>query len=197
MEKDVFRKYEYAQKMLDIELNILIDAFEKKHGYNPVEHTKTRIKKDDSILKKLEEKGYEYTTTNIQKYVKDVVGYRIVVSFISDVYDIVSLITHSTNIIIKERRDYILNPKESGYTSYHLIVLVPIYLENVVEYIQAEIQVRTVAMDFWASLDHKIRYKFPEAIPEEVKKEMESYSKDIQELDKKMYDLNQIMSRYQ
>ena len=82
MEKDVFRKYEYAQKMLDIELNILIDAFEKKHGYNPVEHTKTRIKKDDSILKKLEEKGYEYTTTNIQKYVKDVVGYRIVVSFI-------------------------------------------------------------------------------------------------------------------
>ena len=197
MEKDVFRKYEYAQKMLDIELNILIDAFEKKHGYNPVEHTKTRIKKEDSILKKLEEKGYEYTTTNIQKYVKDVVGYRIVVSFISDVYDIVSLITHSTNIIIKERRDYILNPKESGYTSYHLIVLVPIYLENVVEYIQAEIQVRTVAMDFWASLDHKIRYKFPEAIPEEVKKEMESYSKDIQELDKKMYDLNQIMSRYQ
>ncbi len=197
MEENFYMKYQYAEKMLEAELEILIHSFEKKHGYTPVEHVKKRMKTESSIRKKLEKKGYEFTEENIEKHVSDVLGFRIVVSFLSDVYDIVSLVSHSPNIILKERKDYIASPKETGYTSYHLIVLVPIYLENMVEYIPAEIQVRTVAMDFWASLDHKIRYKFKESIPEEVKKEMENYAKDIQELDRKMYYLNQIMSKYQ
>ncbi len=197
MNNNFFIKYEYAKKMLETELDILIHSFELKHGYTPVEHMKSRIKSISSIQKKLERRGYSYTEENIEKHVTDVIGVRIVVSFLSDVYDIVSLITHSTNIILKERRDYIANPKESGYTSYHLIVLVPIYLESYVEYIPAEIQVRTVAMDFWASLDHKIRYKFKEEIPEEVQVEMKNYAKDIQELDRKMYHMNQIMNKYQ
>lgn len=197
MNSNFFIKYEYAKKMLETELDILIHSFELKHGYTPVEHIKSRIKSIPSIQKKLEGRGYSYTEENVEKHVTDVIGIRIVVSFLSDVYDIVSLITHSTNIILKERRDYIANPKESGYTSYHLIVLVPIYLESYVEYIPAEIQVRTVAMDFWASLDHKIRYKFKEEIPEEVQVEMKNYAKDIQELDRKMYHMNQIMNKYQ
>ncbi len=197
MFSDFYTKYEYAKKMLETELEILIHSFEIKHGYTPVEHMKSRLKTMPSIKKKLEEKGYSFTPDNIEKQINDIIGCRIVVSFLSDVYDIVSLISHSPNLIIKERKDYIANPKESGYTSYHIIALVPIYLENRVEYIQAEIQVRTVAMDFWASLDHKIRYKFHESIPEEVQKEMEHYAKDIQELDRKMYHLNQIMSKYQ
>ncbi len=197
MSPTLYIKYEYAKKMLETELEILIHSFEQKHGYTPVEHMKSRMKTSSSIQKKLERKGYEYTEENIVKHVNDIIGFRIVVSFLSDVYDIVSLISHSTNIIIKERKDYIAAPKTTGYTSYHLIVLIPVYLENLVEYVQAEIQVRTVAMDFWASLDHKIRYKFKESIPEEVKKEMENYAKDIQQLDKKMYYLNQIMSKYQ
>lgn len=197
MNSNFFIKYEYAKKMLETELDILIHSFELKHGYTPVEHIKSRIKSIPSIQKKLEGRGYSYTEENVEKHVTDVIGIRIVVSFLSDVYDIVSLITHSTNIILKERRDYIANPKESGYISYHLIVLVPIYLESYVEYIPAEIQVRTVAMDFWASLDHKIRYKFKEEIPEEVQVEMKNYAKDIQELDRKMYHMNQIMNKYQ
>ena len=197
MNSNFFIKYEYAKKMLETELDILIHSFELKHGYTPVEHIKSRIKSIPSNQKKLEGRGYSYTEENVEKHVTDVIGIRIVVSFLSDVYDIVSLITHSTNIILKERRDYIANPKESGYTSYHLIVLVPIYLESYVEYIPAEIQVRTVAMDFWASLDHKIRYKFKEEIPEEVQVEMKNYAKDIQELDRKMYHMNQIMNKYQ
>ncbi len=197
MKESISVKYEYAKQMLKTELEILIHSFEQKHGYMPVEHIKSRIKSIQSIERKLEKKGYPFTKENIEKHVSDIIGFRIVVSFISDVYDIVSLITHSPNIILKERKDYITTPKESGYSSYHLIVLVPIYLENVIEYVEAEIQVRTVAMDFWASLDHKIRYKFKEGIPEEVKKEMESYAKDIQDLDKKMYYMNQIMSKYQ
>lgn len=197
MSNNFYTKYEYAQKMLETELNILIDSFERKHGYTPVEHVKTRLKTLPSIQKKLEKKGYIYSVDNIEKHIMDVIGFRIVVSFLSDVYDIVSLISHSTNLIIKQRKDYIENPKESGYTSYHLILLVPIYLENYVEYIPAEIQVRTVAMDFWASLDHKIRYKFKEQIPHEVQNEMLSYAKDIRELDHKMYYMNQIVNKYQ
>ncbi len=197
MNSDIYIKYEYAHQMLETELDILLRSFEQKHGYSPVEHVKSRIKTIQSIERKMKDKKIVSTKENIIKYITDIIGFRIVVSFLSDVYDIVSLITHSTNIIIKERKDYIRTPKDSGYTSYHLIVLVPIYLENVVEYIPAEIQVRTVAMDFWASLDHKIRYKFQEEIPEDVQKEMSEYAKDIQELDRKMYYLNQIMSKYQ
>ena len=192
-----FYKYEYAKKMLETELQILISEFERKHGYMPVEHIKSRIKTKDSILKKLENKGYDYTFENIEKHISDVVGFRIVVSFLSDVYDIVSMLSRSTNIIIKQRKDYIKDPKKSGYSSYHLIILVPIYLEGYVEYVTAEIQVRTVAMDFWASLDHKIRYKFKEEIPEEVQSTMLSYAEDIQELDRKMYEMNKIMSKYE
>lgn len=197
MTNKFYVKYEYAKQMLQTELEILLHSFEQKHGYNPVEHMKSRLKSVSSIEKKLEHKGLSNSFLNVERYITDVVGFRIVVSFLSDVYDIVSLIAHSPNLIVKERKDYIRTPKDSGYTSYHLIVLVPIYLENVVEYIPAEIQVRTVAMDFWASLDHKIRYKFKEAIPLEVQQKMEDYAKDIQELDYKMYSLNQIMNKYQ
>lgn len=193
----LFLKYDYALAMLDTEINILIQEFVRKHGYNPVEHIKSRIKTEKSIRNKLNELGQEYNERNILYYVSDVVGFRIVVSFISDVYDIISMLNNSHNLIIKQRKDYIEYPKESGYTSYHLIVLVPIYLEKRVEYIEAEIQVRTIAMDFWATLDHKIRYKFPDKIPDEVSNAMKSYAKDIKELDKKMYYVNEVMNKYQ
>ncbi len=197
MDQDCFYKYEYAQKMLETELQVLIKEFERKHGYMPVEHVKSRIKSQKSIQNKLLSKGYEYNFENIEKQISDVIGFRIVVSFLSDVYDIVSMISHSTNLLIKKRKDYIKEPKETGYSSYHLIVLVPIYLEGYVEYVTAEIQVRTVAMDFWASLDHKIRYKFHEEIPLDVQEAMLSYAEDIQELDRKMYEMNKIMSKYE
>ncbi len=192
-----FIKYQYALKMLETEVGILLEDFSHRHGYNPVEHIKSRIKTEKSIRHKLEEKNLLYTERNILLHVPDVVGLRIVVSFLSDVYDIVSTINNSHNIIIKKRKDYIANPKESGYTSYHLIVLVPIYLENHVEYVEAEIQIRTIAMDFWASLDHKIRYKFPNEIPADVSEAIQNYAKDIKEMDKKMYQLNKIMNSYQ
>lgn len=196
MQVEELYKYKYAKGMLETEIDILIQEFERKHGYTPVEHVKSRLKSENSIEKKLLSKGLEATYENAIRYIDDIVGLRIVVSFLSDVYDIVSLITKSTNILIKERRDYVTFPKSTGYSSYHFKVLVPIYLESYIEYIPAEIQVRTVAMDFWASLDHKIRYKFPEDIPEEVQIKMKEYATDIQELDRKMYELNKIMSKY-
>ncbi len=189
-------KYEYAKRTLETEIAILIDEFVHKHEYNPVEHVKSRIKSQKSIVNKLVNKGYVPTINNMKNNIYDIVGIRIVCSFLTDVYDIVSMISKSSNIIIKERRDYISNPKKTGYSSYHLIVLVPIYLSTGKEYIPAEIQIRTIAMDFWASLDHKISYKFDNSIPKEVQEEMYKSSLAITELDRKMLDLNELVNKF-
>lgn len=192
----LFLKYQFAKQVLDTEIDILIREFQFTHGYSPIEHIKSRIKSERSIMSKLEKKGYLQTLDNIVKYIQDVVGVRIVCSFLTDVYDIVHLIEHSTNIIVKERRDYIKYPKTTGYSSYHLIVLVPVHLQEHVEYVEAEIQIRTMAMDFWATLDHKIQYKFNDEIPEDVKAQMLDYSKIVNEMDTKMLELNDLMNKY-
>ena len=189
-------KYNFALQLLETQFNILIKEFEFKNKYNPVEHMKSRLKTEKSIIDKLNKKGYEVTTKNMISHVHDIIGIRIVCSFLDDVYDIVDIIKSSKQFKIKEEKDYIKNPKSTGYMSYHLIVLVPIYLNETVEYIEAEVQIRTSAMDFWASIDHKIQYKFPSEIPEEVKNEMFNCAVDIRKLDEKMYQLNEIVNKY-
>ena len=186
---ELMLKYEFALESLMTDLKILIREYEFNNKYNPVEHLKSRLKTVDSAIQKLERKGYEVNTYNLINHVHDMIGVRIVCSFISDVYDIVNIIKNSKQFKIKEEKDYIRSPKSSGYTSYHLIVLVPIHLNSRIEYVEAEIQIRTIAMDFWASLDHKIQYKFEGAIPDEVKKEMYNSSQDIKALDYKMYKI--------
>lgn len=189
--KELMLKYEFAQKRLITELDILLEEFEFNNGYNPVEHTKSRIKKMESIVKKLDRKGYEVTTDSIQRHVHDVVGLRIVCSFLSDVYDIINIIKSSKQFIIKDESDYIKNPKDSGYTSYHINLLVPIHLEGKTEYIEAEIQIRTVAMDCWASLDHKLRYKVDTT--EELEEEMHNCADKMIEIDKQMQHLCELV----
>lgn len=187
-------KYDFALEKLKTELNILIKEYEFNNKYQPVDHIKSRIKTKESAIKKLEKKGYDIDIPNLMDKVHDMVGIRIVCSFLSDVYDIVNMIEKSQNLKIIEKRDYIKKPKKSGYSSYHLIVQVPIYLNEEVEYIKAEIQIRTMAMDFWASLDHKIQYKF-NSIPKEVKEEMYNCSLAIKALDDKMINLNEIVKQ--
>ncbi|MBE6149584.1 MAG: GTP pyrophosphokinase family protein [Firmicutes bacterium] len=189
-------KYKFALEMLETEIKILIEEFEFKNKYNPVEHIKSRIKSKESAIKKLKNKNYDITLENLKKHVHDMVGVRIVCSFLSDVIDIVKLIENSKQIKIKEKKDYITTPKDTGYSSYHLIVFVPIYLNGKEELIEAEIQIRTVAMDFWASLDHKIQYKFPKEIPEEIKQDLYNCSLSIKALDKRMLILNEIVNKY-
>ena len=170
-----------------------------KEAMNVTNDIKSRIKSEKSIKNKLKDKGYDYTLANIKKYIHDVVGIRIVVSFLSDVYDIVSILKNSQDLIIVKQQDYIKEPKDTGYISYHLNVLIPIYLNNKTEYVEGEIQIRTIAMDFWASLDHKIEYKFSdtEKIPLEVYDKMYENSLIIKELDKKMMRLNETVNKYE
>ena len=193
---ELMLKYNFALQLLETQFNILIKEFEFKNKYNPVEHMKSRLKTEKSIIDKLNKKGYEITAKNMISHVHDIIGIRIVCSFLDDVYVIVDIIKSSKQFKIKEEKDYIKNPKSTGYMSYHLIVLVPIYLNETVEHVEAEIQIRTSAMDFWASIDHKVQYKFPSEIPEEVKKEMYNCSLDIRKLDEKMQQLNEFVNKY-
>ena len=189
-------KYKFALSVLETEIKVLIDEFIFKNNYNPVEHMKSRVKSIESATTKLKNRGYDLNALNLVNHVHDMVGLRIVCSFLSDVKDVVNIIKNSNHIKIKEEKDYISNPKDTGYISYHLIVYVPIYLDNKEEYIEAEIQIRTVAMDFWASLDHKIQYKFPNDIPDEIKKELYNCSLVTKLLDNKMQALNDAVNQY-
>ena len=189
-------KYKCALITLETHLDILIKDFELNNNYMPVEHVKSRIKSVDSALNKLIKRNYNISVENIKDHVHDMVGIRIVCSFLDDVYKIVNLIKNSDFITVHEEKDYIKNPKDTGYSSYHLLVNVPVYLSNGVEEVEAEIQIRTMAMDFWASLDHKIQYKFEERIPKNIMEEMHNCSIDINDLDQKMLHLNESVQKF-
>lgn len=193
--QEMMLKYEFAKKKIETDLEILLREYAFKEGYNPVEHIKSRIKSFDRIVEKLNRKEKEITITNILSHVSDVVGMRIVCSFIKDVYTIADIIRSTGEFILKSEKDYIEEPKESGYRSYHMIVLVPIHLENRTEYIPVEIQIRTVAMDCWASLDHKLRYRYPDGISEELEKEIVESANDMLEIDKKMQHISDVINK--
>lgn len=191
---DLLAKYSLGKEKLEQILRNLIDNFISSYNYNPVEHIKSRLKTENSIINKLKNKHLEVTNENIIENVKDVIGIRLVCSFLTDIYDIVNLISNISELNIIEKKDYVSNPKESGYTSYHLIVLVPIVYNGKKDFVKAEIQIRTVAQDFWASLSHKIQYKYENNIPNDIKEEMYEYSLIVNQLDKKMVNLNKIVN---
>lgn len=194
--EEVLLKYNFAKEILDTELKIILKEYEYNKGYNPVEHVKSRIKSSESAIKKLEKRNYELTTSNLVNHVHDMIGIRIVCSFLSDVRAVVKVIKKSRLFKIKEESDYISKPKESGYISYHMNVLVPIHLHQKIEYVEAEIQIRTIAMDFWASLDHKLRYKISTELPDDITKEVYECSRVIKDLDIKMENLRTSIDEY-
>lgn len=193
---ELMLKCDFALQSLTTELNILIKEYEFNNKVNPVEHIKTRIKTKESAVNKLIRKGYDVNKENLITHIHDMVGVRIVCSFLSDVYEIVKIIKNSKLYVIRKEDDFIKNPKTSGYSSYHLNVLVPIHLNGKVENVEAEIQIRTMAMDFWASLEHKMRYKFEGEIPQEIQDEIFACSLEVKDLDTKMYNLNERIKNY-
>ena len=183
--------YRSALKEIRTKLEILNDEFRLVHQYNPIEHIESRLKTDESITRKLIRKGKEITVENIQKYIDDIAGVRVICSFTPDIYRIVDMISSQDDIEVLKTKDYMLNPKVNGYRSYHLIVRVPIFLSDRVVPTKVEIQIRTVAMDFWASLEHKIYYKYEGNTPEYIKKEMKECADLVTFLDSKMLAINE------
>ena len=183
--------YKSALKEVGTKIEILSDEFQYIHKYNPIEHVKSRIKSPESIVKKLRRDGYESTLENMVRYVNDIAGIRIICSFTSDIYRIADMIAKQSDLKILSFKDYIKKPKESGYKSYHMILTVPIFLSNQVVDTKVELQIRTVAQDFWASLEHKIYYKFEGNAPDHISQELRNCAKIVAELDEKMLSLNE------
>lgn len=192
----VMLKYNFALNVLETNIRILLSEYEYQNKNSVVDHIKVRLKTKESAIKKLEEKGCKITIENLIKHVNDIVGIRIVCPFLSDVYVVINMLKNCKTFIIDDEKDYITNPKDTGYISYHLIVSVPVQLQEGIEYFKAEIQVRTMAMDFWASLDHKLQYKFNKIIPDEIKYEMYKCSVDIKNVDDKMLALKNFITEY-
>ena len=183
--------YNSALKEVGTKLEILNDEFVHIHKYNPIEYIKSRIKTPESIVKKLKRDGYESTIENMRNYINDIAGIRIVCSFTSDIYRLAEMIGKQNDLTVICVKDYIKNPKVSGYKSFHMHVTVPIFLSDRVVETKVEIQIRTIAMDFWASLEHKIYYKFEGHAPEYISRDLRACAEIVSNLDAKMLQLNE------
>ena len=189
--QEVTLVYSAALKQINTKLEILNDEFQHVHRYNPIEHIKSRMKTSESIVKKLKRYGYESTIENMVKYINDIAGIRVICSFTSDIYRIADMIGNQNDIKVISVKDYIKHPKASGYKSYHMLVAVPVFLSDRSVEVKVEIQIRTVAMDFWASLEHKINYKFEGNAPQHIKTELVECARMVSDLDARMLSLNE------
>ena len=188
--------YDSALREINTKLEILNNEFKLAHRYNPIEHITSRIKSPQSIAKKIRHKNLPLTIESIVKHINDVAGIRIICSFTSDIYRIADLIAKQSDVKVLKIKDYIMCPKENGYMSYHMIVCVPIFLSNNVIDTKIEIQIRTIAMDFWASLEHKIYYKFEGNAPESIRKQLKECADIVSFLDQKMLSINDDIQSY-
>ncbi|MDY4670597.1 MAG: GTP pyrophosphokinase family protein [Oliverpabstia sp.] len=187
--------YDAALRQVVTKIDILNGEFAHVHRYNPIEHVKSRIKEPQSIVKKLKRQGHEVTLENMLKYIKDIAGVRIICSFTSDIYRIADMLAQQADLKILELTDYLAEPKVSGYRSYHMLVTVPVYLSDGVVDTKVEIQIRTIAQDFWASLEHKIYYKFEGNAPAFISQELRDCARIVSELDAKMLSLNEAIKQ--
>ena len=178
--------YRSALKEVSTKVEILNDEFQQVHQYNPIEYIKSRIKSPESIVKKLKRYGYESSIDNMVDYINDIAGIRIVCSFTSDIYKLAEIIGKQNDLTVVSVKDYIKHPKESGYKSYHMLVTVPIFLSDRVVDTKVEIQIRTMAMDFWATIEHSLQYKYKANIPDHIRERLSAAAKAIIVLDNEM-----------
>jgi putative GTP pyrophosphokinase len=185
--------YKFALHEVETKIEILQEEFQLLHDYNPIEHTKSRVKSPESIMKKLYRKGGASSLEDIKRNIQDIAGIRITCSFISDIYRISEMLQAQKDLKILTIKDYIKNPKPNGYKSLHMLVEVPVFMSDGEEMVCVEIQIRTIAMDFWASLEHKIFYKYNESVPDRLLEDLKNAADTAYELDLKMEQLQQEM----
>ncbi|MFC9894985.1 GTP pyrophosphokinase family protein [Nocardia sp. NPDC127579] len=183
--------YRFVTSELMTKINILADEFTYIHNYSPIEHVGSRLKSPESILRKLERKNIPATLPDIRKSIVDIAGVRITCSFIQDTYRIADMLTSQSDVTVNEVRDYIANPKPNGYKSLHLLLELPVFMSDRVEHVPVELQIRTIAMDFWASLEHKIYYRYGGDIPSELLAELTDAADAANRLDMRMEHLHE------
>lgn len=182
--------YKFALDALETKIEILKEEFQLLHDYNPIEHTKSRLKSPESIMKKLMRKGGDFSFHSIKYHIQDIAGLRITCSFRSDIYRIVDMLRNQRDLTVLKVKDYIKHPKPNGYQSLHLLLEVPVFMSDREERVCVEVQIRTIAMDFWASLEHKIFYKYNEDVPSRLLLELKEAADSAAALDRQMERLH-------
>ncbi len=191
---DMMMNYECALMEIETKLKVLNSEFALQHNRNPFESIKSRLKKPISIIGKLRKKGLDFTIENIEENLTDIAGIRVICSFPEDIYAVSDLLAKQDDITVIEVKDYIRKPKSNGYRSLHLIVEIPIFLTTGKKYMKVEVQFRTIAMDFWASLDHKLKYKKDNLKhPELIAKELKKCADTITSVDYKMQEIRNML----
>lgn len=198
-EKDSFETamfiYESALIQMSSRIEVLNNELSHVYQYNPIEYVKTRLKTPESIMKKLRKNGHNITIDDMVEYVNDIAGIRITCSFFSEVYFLADMLARQDNLSVIHIKDYIGHPKESGYKSYHMLLSIQVALADAVIPTKVEVQLRTMAMDFWASLEHKIHYKFEGAAPAHMQESLKECADMAALLDKQMLSLNESLQK--
>lgn len=182
--------YKFALDEMETKIEILKQEFQSLHDYSPIEHTKSRIKSPESIMNKMLRKNGELSLDSVKNCIKDIAGLRITCSFISDIYHVSEMLQKQDDLTVLEVKDYIKNPKPNGYQSLHLLIQVPVFMSDRHELVCVEVQIRTIAMDFWASLEHKIFYKYNKSVPESMTRELKNAADAAHALDLQMERLH-------
>ena len=184
-------RYRSAIKEVSTKLEILDDEFQMKNNYTPIHHMESRVKSVQNIMEKLQRKGFDISKDSVRK-LTDIAGIRVICNYINDVYDVLELLIKQDDIDLIRKRDYIANPKKSGYRSLHLIVTVPIFLTESVEVLPVEIQFRTIAIDTWASLEHELKYKNKGDLSEDAQMELIACANDLADIDQRMQRIHKM-----
>ena len=189
--------YQFGIDEVMTKVEILKKEFEHLHAYSPIEHVNSRLKTPESILDKVRRDGHALSFDTIREQVQDIAGVRITCSFISDTYRVADMLSSQADVTVIKVKDYIAEPKPNGYKSLHLIITIPIFLSTGVEEVPVEIQIRTIARDFWASLEHKIYYKFQKDVPDDLLGELREAADVANRLDLKMERIHDEVHRGQ
>ena len=191
--------YQCAIMEIETKFRVLDQEYSLEYDKNPIEAIKSRVKSPESLAKKIRRKNIPMSLTSIEENIKDIAGVRVICSFPEDIYELADSFLKQDDIVLIEKKDYIKNPKPSGYRSLHLIVQVPIFLQKNKKMVNVEVQFRTIAMDFWASLEHKLRYKkdIPEDQAQQLQEELLACATQSAQLDERMQEIrNQLVSKF-
>lgn len=187
--------YKAGIRTVEMKLQTLDEEFHAKYDYNPIHHIETRLKEPRSIFKKMERLGVSGTIGEMKRALTDIAGVRVICNYISDTKTVAEMLLRQDDVVLVRKSDYIHEPKESGYRSLHLVVTVPVYLSERMERVPVEVQIRTIAMDCWASLEHHLRYKAEGEIPEDLRYRLRICAMAIAEVDAEMQEIKRAVDR--
>ena len=187
--RQMMMMYSCAIREVRTKLEVLNDEFQVQRSHNPISYIKYRVKKRRSILEKLKRRGYPVTLQSVEENLHDVAGIRVICSYVQDIYMVADMLTSQNDITLLEVKDYIANPKPNGYRSLHLVVQIPVFFSDGCKPLKVEVQIRTIAMDFWASLEHQLKYKTEGDVPDSIAAELKDCSDVIANTDQRMQNI--------